>query len=166
MAESQTEPKFGCSTFNCKLQYLCQLYSKNLTIMLEPFTGTLWMGWCWSWGSIGRILADIPFESWLSKFRPCPRFGHLPYLPIPWHLFVQINLHSMFFRWNTQNRPSKPNLRYLGTYRKTGWVYIDFEVFFDFFTNHIHFLCHFHDPYLEKAISENFIKLNTFSVLF
>ena len=42
-----------------QLQYLLQLYSKNLTIMLEPFTGTLWMGWCWSWGSTGRIWADI-----------------------------------------------------------------------------------------------------------
>ena len=31
-------------TPNFQLQYLLQFYSKNLTIVLEPFTGTMWMG--------------------------------------------------------------------------------------------------------------------------
>ena len=34
-------------------------YPKNLTIVFEPFARTLWMGWCWSWGFMGRIWADI-----------------------------------------------------------------------------------------------------------
>ena len=48
-------------TTNFQLQYLLQLYSKNLTIMLEPFTGTLWMGLCWSRGSMSGI--------WISAVR-------------------------------------------------------------------------------------------------
>ena len=39
--------------------------------MAKPFTGFLWMGWLWSWGSMGRIEADIALESWLFRFRPC-----------------------------------------------------------------------------------------------
>ena len=66
-------------TSNFQLQNLLWLYSKNLIIVLEPFVGTLWMSWCWSWGSMSRIWADIAFESWLPKFWPCSRFSHLPY---------------------------------------------------------------------------------------
>ena len=55
-------------------------------------------------------------------------------------------------------------------YRKPGWVDKDFEVFFIFLHKPHSFLnffwCQFHDPYLEKASSENFIKLITFSVFF
>ena len=43
MAESRAGPKFGHPTFKFELQYLLQLYSKNLTIVLVPFTGTLRM---------------------------------------------------------------------------------------------------------------------------
>ena len=39
MAESRMGPKFGHQP-NFQLQYLLQCFSKNLTIVLEPFTGT------------------------------------------------------------------------------------------------------------------------------
>ena len=34
------------------------------------------------WGSLSKAGADIGVESWVAKFWPCPRFGHLPYLPV------------------------------------------------------------------------------------
>ena len=47
---------------------------------------------------------------------------------------------------------------------------MDFEVFLDFVSQTTFIfkflLCQFHDPYLEKAVSENVIKLNTLSVFF
>ena len=56
---------------NFPLQYLLQLYSKNLTIMLEPFTGTLRMGWCWSWGSnFGYCVCN-------GEYRRCEAFWDL-----------------------------------------------------------------------------------------
>ena len=35
------------------------------------------MGWCWSWGSMVRIWAEIAFKCLLLEFRPCLRFGCL-----------------------------------------------------------------------------------------
>ena len=47
---------------------------------------------------------------------------------------------------------------------------MDLEIFLEFFSQNTFIftflLCQLHDPYLEEAISENFIKLNTFIVLF
>ena len=39
-------------------RYLLQFYQQNLKIMTKPFTGFLWMGWLWSWGSMDRVEAD------------------------------------------------------------------------------------------------------------
>ena len=43
--------------------------------MTKPSTGFLWMGWLWSWGSMGRIEADIAVKSWLFGFKPCSGQG-------------------------------------------------------------------------------------------
>ena len=58
------------------MQYLLRFYQQNLKIMTKPFTVFLWMGWLWSWGSMGRIAAEIALESWLFGFRPCSGQGH------------------------------------------------------------------------------------------
>ena len=83
-------------TQNFQLQYLLQLYWKNLTTVFEPSTGTLWIGWCWSCGSMDRIWADIPFESWLSEFWSCLRFDYLLYWGsyLPPRLCKQLNLEQ------------------------------------------------------------------------
>ena len=77
----QISDRAKIQTPNFQLQYLLQLYSKNLTIILqlEPLTGIPRMRWWSSWGSMGRIWADIAFESWLFEFWSCSRFGRLPY---------------------------------------------------------------------------------------
>ena len=41
--------------------------------MIKPLMGSLW-----SWGSMGRIAADIAHESWLFEFQLRSRLGHLP----------------------------------------------------------------------------------------
>ena len=66
-------------TNNYHLQFLIQFYQWSLKITLRLFTATLWMGWCWSWGSVAGIWTEIAFESWLFEFRPCPKFGCLSY---------------------------------------------------------------------------------------
>ena len=47
---------------------------------------------------MGRISADIAFESWFSEFGPCPRFDHLPYLGIA-VLKLAVLISSLFEIW-------------------------------------------------------------------
>ena len=99
---------------------------RNLRIMTKPFTGFLWMGWLRSWGSMGRIEADIALSSWLFRFRPCSEQGQftpsLPYLPTkPWMLArsqpswkMQPWIRSIPWLWKRDKKSAKSRL--IGTF--------------------------------------------------
>ena len=54
-------PKFRQPTFKCNLL-------RPQILPIEPK----------SKASLGEAGANIAVESWVSEFRPCPRFSHLP----------------------------------------------------------------------------------------
>ena len=48
-------------------------------------------------GSLSNAVADIAIESLVSEFRPCQRFGHLPYLLLPTvATILQVNIKINF----------------------------------------------------------------------
>ena len=73
MAESRTGPKFGHLTFDCNI---CSSFTQRTSQSCL----NLWMGWCWSWGFISGIWAEIAFESWLFESWPRSKLHHLPQL--------------------------------------------------------------------------------------
>ena len=80
MAWSRTGPKFEQPTFNLNCIF-CLILPVELKIMFELFTGTLRMGWCWSWSYVDGSWVEITFECWLFEFWPCSKLGCYPKWP-------------------------------------------------------------------------------------
>ena len=57
--------------------------------------------------------ADIEVESWVSEFRPCPRFGHLPYINFssPNPMVYLLKCQLLFAPCSSAAEDSKRNYR-------------------------------------------------------